>query len=174
MSDNSERPAWFARREIAPFTLGDEAVDELINKATHAVVSWVTKDNKPCSAVMLYMVVDGKITVTSTTNRAKYHAWKRNPAAAFNIWDPDSIGRQITLRGTIDIVQDADLLARFTEAFLTRTAGGEPPTPERLAEEIEKFDAPDRHMMQLNIEKVLSHDLHALFKAEREGTDVWS
>ena len=71
MTDNNDRPAWFARREIAPFTLDDEAAEALIKKATHAVVSWVTKDNKPVSAVMLYMIIDGKITVTSTTNPAK-------------------------------------------------------------------------------------------------------
>ena len=174
MTDNNDRPAWFARREIAPFTLDDEAAEALIKKATHAVVSWVTKDNKPVSAVMLYMIIDGKITVTSTTNRAKYHAWKRNPAACFNIWDPDSIGRQVTLRGEIEIMQDSDLLHRFTEAFLTRMGGGTPPTPERLAQEIATFDAPDRHMMQLNVEKVLSHDLHALMQAEMSGEDVWS
>ena len=174
MSESSERPAWFARREIAPFTLGDDDVNDIINRATHAVVSWVTKDNKPVSAVMLYVVIDGVITVTSTTNRAKYHAWRRNPAASFTIWDPDSIGRQITLRGTIDIMQDDDLLRQFTDIFLTRAAGGTAPSEEMLAAEIEKFDAPDRHMMQLKVEKVLSHDLHSLFKAEREGTDAWS
>ncbi len=174
MSETSERPAWFARREIAPFTLDDEAAEALIGKATHAVVSWVTKDNQPVSAVMLYVIVDGKITVTSTTNRAKYHAWRRNPAASFCIWDPKTIGRQVTLRGRIEIMQDADLLAKFTDGFLTRAAGGKAPSPARLAEEIAKFDAPDRHMMQLQVDKVLSHDLHRLMEVEAAGTDVWS
>ena len=174
MSDNNERPAWFARREIAPFTLDDDAVNDLVGRATHAVVSWVTKDNKPVSAVMLYVLIDGVITVTSTTNRAKYHAWSRNPAASFCIWDPKSIGRQVTLRGTIEIKQDAELLRKFTEAFLTRASDGEPPAPEVLEAEIEKFDAPDRHMMQLHVDKILSHDLHRLFQVERDGEDVWS
>ena len=71
-------------------------------------------------------------------------------------------------------MQDAELLHRFTEGFLTRSAGGTPPTAERLAEEIAKFDAPDRHMMQLHIDKVLSHDLHRLMQVEADGTDVWS
>ncbi len=174
MSEKPARPAWFARREIAPFTLDDAEVAEVLAKATHAVVSWVTRDSKPVSAVVVYVMVDGVITITSTTNRAKYHAWRRNPAASFCIWDPDNIGRQVTLRGTIEIIQSADLLRRFTEIFLTQRMGGTPPSPERLAAEIEKFDAPDRHMMQLHVEKVLTHDLTRLFKAERDGTDVWS
>lgn len=172
MSENPARPAWFARREIAPFVLEDAEVERILGKAQNAVVSWVTKDNKPVSAVVVYVLVDGVITITSTTNRAKYHAWRRNPAACFCIWDPENIGRQVTLRGQVEIMQSPELLSRFTEIFLTQRMGG-PPSPERLAAEIAKFDAPDRHMMQLHVEKVLSHDLPSLLKAERDGTDVW-
>lgn len=174
MSDSTQRPAWFTRRNIAPFTLDEAAVESIITSATHAVVSWVTKTQEPASAVMLYMVIDGAITITSTTNRAKYHAWRRNPAACFCIWEPGNIGRQVTLRGNVSITQDAELLRKFTAAFLTMRAGGEPPSKKRLAEEVGKFDAPDRHMMQLNVEKTLTHDLNRLFQAETSGEDVWS
>ncbi|MGV0034642.1 MAG: hypothetical protein ACNYPE_06670 [Candidatus Azotimanducaceae bacterium WSBS_2022_MAG_OTU7] len=94
---------------------------------------------------MYYVLVDNVITVTSTTNRAKYHAWLRNPAASFCMWDPGNIGRQVTLRSRIEIVQDAKLRRRFTEGFLARFTGGGPPTAELLEAEIEKFNAPDRH-----------------------------
>jgi len=174
LSDTPTRPAWFTRRNIAPFTLDDASINKVINTATHAVVSWVTKDQKPSSAVMLYMVIDGMITITSTTNRAKYHAWRRNPAACFCIWEPGNIGRQVTLRGHVSITQDAALLRNFTEAFLTMRNEGKPPTEDRLAQEIEKFDAPDRHMMQLHVEKTLTHDLNKLFETEVSGADVWS
>ena len=173
MSDKNERPAWHARREISPFVLSDDAVGAVINKASHAVVSWVTRNAEPVSAVMLYVVIDGRITVTSTTNRAKYHAWRRNPAASFCIWDPETIQRQVTLRGRIEIMQDTELLHRFTEAYLIRARGGRPPSAERLTAEIEKFEAPDRHMMQLHVDKVLSHDLTRLLEVEASGEDVW-
>lgn len=174
MANDNERPAWFARREIAPFTLTSEAVDGIIDRATHAVVSWVTKKNEPVQAVMLYVVLDGIITVSSTTNRAKFHAWKRNPAASFCIWDPDHIGRQATLRGQIEMKQDRDLMERYVDAYLTRARGGRTPHPDKLAQEIATFDAPDRHMMQLHVDKVISHDLPRLLEVERDGTDVWS
>ena len=172
-NDANERPSWFVRREIAPFTLGDDEVDDIINTAQHAVVSWVTKDHQPVQAVMLYVVLDGKITITSTTNRAKYHAWRRNPAASFCIWDPEQIGRQVTLRGRIEMLQSDDLLRRYTDGYLTRMRGGRPPKPEHLEAEIATFAAPDRHMMQLHVDKVLSHNLLRLLEAERDGTDVW-
>jgi pyridoxine/pyridoxamine 5'-phosphate oxidase len=173
LSEDTTRPKWFTRRNIEPFTINDDAVEKIINDATHAVVSWVTKDHKPASAVMLYRVVNGVITITSTTNRAKYHAWRRNPSACFCIWEPGNIGRQVTLRGTITITKDDALLREFTKSFLSMRPGSEPPTEARLLKEIEKFDAPDRHMMQLTVEKTLTHDLNRLFDAESTGEDVW-
>lgn len=163
----AEPKAWEFRREIAPYGLSDAEVGRILGTASHAVVSWVTKSSEPVQAVMLYVLIDGRITVTSTTNRAKYHAWRRNPAASFCIWDPDDIGRQVTLRGRIEISQDDSLLRRYTDGFLTRARGGRPPSPERLEAEIATFAAPDRHMMQLHVERTVSHDLPALMAAER-------
>ena len=80
---------WETRRDISSFILSESEIDSIINRASHAVVSWVTKSNQPVTAVMLFAVVDGLITVTSTTNRAKYHAWRRNPSSSFCIWDPE-------------------------------------------------------------------------------------
>ncbi len=173
-TSDGERPAWFVRREISPFTLSGDEVDRIVTEASHAVVSWVTRDGEPVQAVMLYVVIDDLITVTSTTNRAKYHAWKRNPAASFCIWEPGEIGRQVTLRGRIEIVRDDDLLHRYVDGYLTRARGGRAPHPERVKTEIESFQAPDRHMMQLHVDKVVSHDLPRLMQVERDGTDVWS
>lgn len=165
--DSANRPAWWTRREIGEFTLGDKDANDIVQSATHTVVSWVTRAAEPVQAVMLYVVVDGLITVTSTTNRAKYHSWRRNPAASFCMWDPDNIGRQVTLRGRVEITQDDELLRRYTEGFLTRFRDGRPPEPEHLAAELDKFASPDRHMMQLQVDKVLSHDLPALLAAEK-------
>jgi hypothetical protein len=170
----SERPSWFARREIAPFTLKEPEVKKILETASHAVESWVTKDSSPVTAIMLYVMVDGKVTVTSTTNRAKYYAWKRNPSTSFCIWDPNNIGRQVILRGEIEITQSDELLRKYTDGFLTNARNGRAPSPERLERELAKFDAPDRHMMQLNVKKILSHNLEELLKVEKEGSDVWS
>lgn len=164
----TDEPAWQTRREIAPYTLPEAEVRRIVDTASHAVVSWVTRAAEPVQAVMLYVVVDDLITVTSTTNRAKYHAWRRNPAASFCIWDPDEIGRQVTLRGRMEIRQDAELLRRYTDGFLTRARGGRPPSPGHLEAELAKFDAPDRHMMQLHVDRVVSHDLPRLLDVERE------
>ena len=169
MTEKEKYEAWETRRNISSFTLAENKIEEIINNSSHAVVSWVTKSNEPVTAVMLYVVLDGQITVTSTTNRAKYHAWKRNPSTSFCIWDHKNIGKQVTLRGTIHITKDDELLHRYTEAFLTRAMGGNPPTEERLEKEIETSQAPDRHMMQLQVESKLSHDLNALLEKEQKS-----
>jgi nitroimidazol reductase NimA-like FMN-containing flavoprotein (pyridoxamine 5'-phosphate oxidase superfamily) len=166
VGEEEKHDAWETRRNISTFTLSGNEIEDIINNSSHAVVSWVTKSNEPVTAVMLYVVLDGRITVTSTTNRAKYHAWKRNPSASFCIWDERNIGRQVTLRGTIQITKDDELLRRYTQAFLTRAMGGNPPTNDRLEKELATFQAPDRHMMQLHVQTKLSHDLNALLEKE--------
>ncbi|MDG1846676.1 MAG: pyridoxamine 5'-phosphate oxidase family protein [Acidimicrobiales bacterium] len=165
-------PPWKLRREIQPFCLSESEIEDIINTASHAVVSWVTRTHEPVTAVMLYALIDDVVTVTSTTNRAKYHSWKRNPAASFCIWDPSNIGRQVTLRGEIEILQSDDLLVQYTNAFLTRAFDGSPPTPKRLEQELSTFRAPDRHMMRLHVKSVVSHDLPALMLAEKNSRTV--
>lgn len=165
---HNESENWEMRRNISSFVLSEVEIDSIINRASHAVVSWVTKSNQPVTAVMLFTVIDGIITVTSTTNRAKYRAWKRNPSTSFCIWDPENIGKQITLRGTITISKDDDLLRKYTKSFLTRAMGGKEPSEDRVEKELATFLAPDRFMMQLNIEKTLSHNLDLLLQKERE------
>ena len=165
---DTTKSEWETRRDISSFVLSESEIASIISRASHAVVSWVTKSNQPVTAVMLFAVVDGLITVTSTTNRAKYHAWRRNPSSSFCIWDPENIGKQITLRGNVKISQDNDLLREYTKYFLTRAMGGKEPSKERLEKELATFLAPDRYMMQLLVDKTLSHDLDSLLHRERE------
>jgi len=46
--------------------------------------------------------------------------------------------------------------------------GGKEPSKERLEKELSTFLAPDRYMMQLLVDKTLSHDLDSLLQRERE------
>ena len=46
--------------------------------------------------------------------------------------------------------------------------GGKEPSEDRVEKELATFLAPDRFMMQLNIEKTLSHNLDLLLQKERE------
>ena len=66
------------------------------------------------------------------------------------------------------ITQDDDLLREYTKYFLTRAMGGREPSKERLEKELSTFLAPDRYMMQLLVDKTLSHDLDSLLQRERE------
>ena len=67
----------------------------------------------------------------------------------------------------MEIFKSDELRERYTEAFLTRAFGGTRPTEERIKRELETFQAPDRHMMQLHVESTVSHDLPALLSAEK-------
>ncbi len=72
----------------------------------------------------------------------------------------------------MNIFQSDELLERYTESFLTQAFGGTPPSKERLKRELETFQAPDRHMMQLYVKSVVSHDLPALLLAEKAKREL--
>lgn len=84
------------------------------------------------------------------------------------------MGRQVTLRGTVSIKRDPDLLRQFSEGLLMLRSRGKAISEQQLSAEVAKFDAPDRYMMQLTVEKTLTHDLNRLFEVENSGEDVWS
>lgn len=159
---------------IAPFTLSDDEVDDIVRRADLVVVSWVTRQSEPVTALLRYALLDGDIVVTSTTNRAKYHAWRRNPATSFTIWDPDDSGRVVTFRGHVEFLDDpdGDLVQRWTAAFLRQMFRAEVPQ-EVVDDQVPRMAAPDRHFMRLEVERTLTHDLNALLQAENEGLDVW-
>ncbi|MGB1940552.1 MAG: hypothetical protein ACPHRE_13160, partial [Pseudomonadales bacterium] len=72
------------------------------------------------------------------------------------------------------IKKDPLLLRKFSEGLLMLQSRGKPVSEARIVEEVAKFDAPDRYMMQMNVEKTLTHDLNKLFEVEATGEDVWS
>ena len=65
------------------------------------------------------------------------------------------------------ITQDDDLLREYTIYFLTRAMGVGAEQRE-VEKELATFLAPDRYMMQLLVDKTLSHDLDSLLQKERE------
>jgi nitroimidazol reductase NimA-like FMN-containing flavoprotein (pyridoxamine 5'-phosphate oxidase superfamily) len=169
-------PVWWARKYIKSFTeMDDERVEQLIATNHLAVFSWVTASNEPVTALLDYVYMDGKVQTMSTSNRAKYKAWSRNPAASVCIWNSANDQESVNLRGEIEIIHDRELLARHVRGVLAnRLKVPLDEVPERLYEsELRAFDAPDRAVMRLHVRKVVSFDGAKLWETERSGVDRW-
>jgi len=169
-------PVWWARKHIKSFTeMDDERIEALIASNHLAVFSWATAKGEPVTALLDYVYFDGKVQTMSTSNRAKYKAWSRNPAASVCIWNSENDQESVNLRGDIEIIHDNELLARHVRGVLANRLKVAPAdVPERLYQsEFRAFDAPDRAVMRLHVRKIVSFDGSKLWQTERDGVDRW-
>jgi uncharacterized pyridoxamine 5'-phosphate oxidase family protein len=142
-SGSTTRPAWWSRQYIEPFTLDDDELWRIVRESTRAAVAWVTKSCEPVVAQMSYCWYDGHIWITSTPNRDKYRALRRNPAISLSIFDPNDWFKQVTIRGRVTFFDDRESVRRFVHELIT--AGGRRTVPADVYQrEFERFDSPGR------------------------------
>jgi hypothetical protein len=161
----SEKPAWWHRQHIEPYRLSDAEAWKLIESPPfYCVFSWVTREPAPVCCAMAYVVLDGRVLLTSTENRDKVKAVRRNPAVSLCFHRGL---RQVTLRGQAEVSSDAQLVQRWVAAHLD--AWDRPLTPEQRESETRRFLSPDRVILAVRAEKLRSFDGAEMFRAESNG-----
>lgn len=113
---------------------------------------------------MAYLVLDGKIMLTSTSNRDKIKAFHRNPAIALSFWGEGM--KQVTVRGGVELSADPALVQRWIAAHLD--SWGRPLTPEERQRNVARYSSPDRLILVVHVEKIRSFDGGKMFRAEAE------
>ena len=160
----SDRPAWWTRQYIQEYVLTEEEAWKIVaDPPWKCVIAWVTHDCRPVVCEMAYAVIDGQILLTSTANRDKIKALRRNPAIAICFQGGGL--KQVTVRGRVEFSQEASLVRRWAEA--TVDAGGRPQSPEEREQEVARYMSPDRVVLRVEIEKIRSFDGAKMFRAER-------
>lgn len=165
-------PVWWTRKWTAPYGLDKDQIDRILRENHLCVASWVRSSGAPATAMIDYLWMDGFITVTSTSNRAKYKAWSRNPHACFCIWNERDTQESMNVQGRIEIFRDVEFGRRWIRRLMEIYAA-DPVSDGTFEEQWAMFDAPDRHWMRLHIDRIVSYDGAKLRRAEREGIDMW-
>ncbi len=89
---------------LALFRLSDEQTMQVIKEAGGGTVTWLRRDGHPAGAYVQIVVVDGQLYTTSTDDRGKNKAWKRDPRTA---WVFDVAGKGgVTVIGKVEFVTD--------------------------------------------------------------------
>lgn len=160
----ASRPLWWTRQYLSPYTLSDEEAWGIIQAPPwKCLVAWVTKDCKPVACEMAYAILDGQIVLTSTTNRDKVKALRRNPAVSLCFSTPGL--KQVTVRGRVEISDDPARVRQWAEATVAQMT-----TPLSVASrerEIQRYLSPDRLTLRVVVEKILSFDGGRMFREER-------
>jgi hypothetical protein len=89
---------------LALFKLTDEQTMQVIKEAGGGTVTWLRRDGHPAGAYVQIVVVDGQLYTTSTDDRGKNKAWRRDPRTA---WVFDLAGKGgVTVIGKVEFVED--------------------------------------------------------------------
>ena len=137
--------------DLSPFRLDKEGIDQVINEAAGCAVTWVAPNGRAMGVYVSHAVIDGEVWLTTTGNRSKTRAWKRDPRTAVVFGGPRG---SVTLLGSIDMNDDAVQRTRFLNALYDK--GGNP--EEGRAGFLKHMDSPGRFTGPVKAEKYITFD----------------
>jgi hypothetical protein len=144
--------------DLSPFRLDQEGIDQVMLEAPGCVVTWVAKNGRAMGVYVTHAIIDGEVWVTTTGNRSKTRAWKRDPrvSAVFGV---PGIG-SVTLLGTIELSYDPDNRTRFLKSMYGKLM---PELPaEALELHLKHMDTPGRLTGPIKVEKYITFDQRKL------------
>ena len=163
--DIQARPVWWTRQYLEPYSLSEEECRQIIQSPPwYCVIAWVTQNCEPVACAAAYAVLDGKVMLSSTSNRDKVKAFRRNPAVSLCF---ESKGmRQVTARGKVEISADPELVRRWVIEHMSSFERPMSEEERRIA--VERYMSPDRVLLIVHIERLRSFDGGKMFQAEQE------
>ena len=108
---------------LALFRLTEEETAQVIKEAGGGTVTWLRRDGHPTGAYVQIEVVDGQIYTTSTNDRGKNKAWRRDPRTAWVFDVPNKGG--VTAIGRVVFEEDPAVKMRVynTQADMGHLTG---------------------------------------------------
>jgi hypothetical protein len=97
------------------FALTEAETAQVIKEAGGGTVIWARRDGHPTGAYVQTVVVDGQIYTTSTDDRGKNKAWRRDPRTAW-VYDVPGKGG-VTVIGKVQFIEDPALKMRVFNAM---------------------------------------------------------
>ena len=160
------RPVWWTRQYVDSYVLSEEEAWQIIQSPPwKCVMAWVTRDCQPVVCEMAYVILDDKIMLTSTENRDKVKAFRRNPAIALCFQGRGM--KQVTVRGRVELSNDPALVRRWAET--TVDAGGLNLSGPGREQEIQRYLSPDRLVLIVHVDKIRTFDGARMFREEQQS-----
>jgi hypothetical protein len=147
--------------EVSGYPLDEAQLEELFAVQRLCTVCWSTADGWPVGVTHRYLWHDGKIWVTTTSQRHRVNALRNGEGTDFG---PD---RTVTLKTTCQVHEDRETLEWFFAAF---SEAMHPGNEAAKAGFVGMMDTPRRVVLELTPVKTISYDGGKLADAiVREG-----
>lgn len=141
--------AW---EELDAYRLSRADAFLVVERATGCTVTWTRRDGHPLAVWVWHALLDGEVLVTTTENRPKTAAWRRDPRTSM-VFAAPGIGA-VTLVGRVSLTDETALRRRFLEALCDKAGlRGEARTAW-----LGHMDTAGRLTGRLAIEKIISFD----------------
>jgi hypothetical protein len=108
-------PAEEPMENLKLFALTEEETKQVIKEAGGGTVIWARRDGHPTGAYVQTVVVDGQLYTTSTSDRGKNKAWRRDPRTAWVFDVPGKGG--VTVIGKVVFEENPALKMRVFNAM---------------------------------------------------------
>lgn len=142
--------------DLSPFRMDQKAIDETIEASSGCTVTWVDDTGQSMGVWVSHVVMDGDVWLTTTGNRSKTRAWKRDPRTSVCFGVP-AIG-SVTIVGTIELRDDPVMRTRFLNTLFNR--GG---SPEHMrADFLKHMDTAGRLVGPVKVKKYITFDQRKL------------
>lgn len=104
--------------DLNAFRMSEADAWQVIDAAPGCVVTWVRRDGVALGVWVSHARLDGGLWVTTTNNRPKTRAWRRDPrlSACFAVPGTGSV----TVVGQVELTDDPTLRRRFLEALVVK------------------------------------------------------
>jgi PPOX class probable F420-dependent enzyme len=108
---------------------------DLLEAPNTAVLTTVGVDGQPQSTAVWFLIDDGVLKGSVTTDRQKYRNLTRNPKATLFVLDPANPFRTVEIRATVELAPDPAkaLLPKFAARYNTPVEMLDAPGSERVA-----------------------------------------
>ncbi len=165
--------------DVRAFTLDQSRVEELLLAQNECVFVWSTRDHWPVGVVMSYVWRDGKVWLTSSSQRKRISAVRRDNRVCVVVSGMGSAlgaGKTVTLKGRCRLVDDQPTKDWFYPALAVAIFPGN----ERQQKNFIRFlDSPGRVILEVTPTAAITHDIDKLsaaasatLRAERESATL--
>jgi PPOX class probable F420-dependent enzyme len=96
-----------------------ESHADLLSQPLVGVLTTIGADGLPQSTALWYLLDEGELKISVMTSRQKYKNLLADPKATLFIFDPNSTGKTLEIRGEVEIRPDPDKAqaARFAPTY---------------------------------------------------------
>jgi general stress protein 26 len=154
--------------DVSRFTLDPAEVERLLGLQNECVFIWRTKDGWPVGIVMSYVWKDAKLWLTSSGQRPRVPAVRRDPRVSVVVSGSGTPmgATTVTIKGKCEILADSKTREWFYAALAQTLVPDSEASRQRF---IQRLDSPRRVVMCVTPEKFLSFSLAKMGRFARGG-----